>query len=68
MVLLKDSSILGYGEEISKPLDANHHDVCKFTDPQDPNYKSVREALGTIITKLQGDCKKAGLPAVVKLC
>ena len=53
MVLEKDSSVLGYPKEISKALDANHHDVCKFSDPQDPNYVSVRNALQTLVGRFQ---------------
>ncbi|MCJ1396007.1 hypothetical protein MMC18_008893 [Xylographa bjoerkii] len=49
MVLEKESSILGYPGEISRPLDADHHNVCKFTNPEDPNYKSVRSALLTLV-------------------
>ena len=45
MVLQKDSSNLGYPGEISKPLDADHHDVCKYTSQQDSNYVSVRNIL-----------------------
>jgi hypothetical protein len=36
MVLEKDSSVLGYPGEISKPLDANHHGVCKNDSPDYP--------------------------------
>ena len=51
MVLQKDSSILGYPGEISKPLDADHHDVCKYTSQQDPNYISVRNILKYLVGK-----------------
>lgn len=51
MVLEKDSSILGYPDEISKPLNADHHNVCKFTSQQDPNYVSVRNALKSLLTR-----------------
>ncbi len=51
MVLQKDSSILGYPGEISKPLDADHHDVCKYTSQQDPNYISVRNILIYLVGK-----------------
>ncbi|KAL8688517.1 MAG: hypothetical protein Q9218_005593 [Villophora microphyllina] len=51
MVLEKDSSILGYPYEVSKPLDADHHNVCKFTDQQDPNYISVRNAIRSVVPK-----------------
>ena len=49
MVLEKDSSILGYPGEISRPLNADHHDVCKFSSREDPNYQSVRSVLGTLV-------------------
>ena len=58
MVLEKESSILGYPGEISRPLDADHHTVCKFASPEDPNYKSVRSALQTLIRNynISGEC------------
>lgn len=49
MVLEKDSSILGYPGEISQPLNADHHDVCKFSSRNDPNYISVQSVLKTLI-------------------
>jgi hypothetical protein len=49
MVLEKDSSILGYPGEISKPLDADHRGVCKFDGPEDPNYLSVRNVIQSLI-------------------
>ena len=49
MVVEKHSSILGYLNEISKPLDADHHNVCKFTSPQDPNYISMRNILKPLL-------------------
>ncbi|KAI4262525.1 MAG: hypothetical protein L6R42_002303 [Xanthoria sp. 1 TBL-2021] len=51
MVLEKDSSILGYPNEVSKALDADHHNVCKYTNQQDPNYISVRNALKSLLPK-----------------
>jgi hypothetical protein len=53
MVLEKGSSILGYPGEISKSLNADHHDVCKYTSPEDPNYVSVRNALQTLVKSLR---------------
>ena len=49
MVLEKESSILGYPNEISKALDADHHDVCKYMDASDPNYVSVRNILRSLL-------------------
>jgi len=51
MVLNKDSSILGYPGEISKPLDADHHNVCKYSSQEDSNYISVRNILKYLIEK-----------------
>lgn len=51
MILEKDSSVLGYPGEISKALNADHHNVCKYDGPRDPNYITVRNALHSIISK-----------------
>ncbi|TGJ81284.1 hypothetical protein E0Z10_g7485 [Xylaria hypoxylon] len=53
MILEKQSSLLGYENETAKPLNANHHDVCKFTGPDDSNYRSVRDALRSIVNTLR---------------
>ncbi|KAH6848433.1 hypothetical protein B0I37DRAFT_164040 [Chaetomium sp. MPI-CAGE-AT-0009] len=53
MVLEKDSSVLGYPGEISKPLDADHHGVCKYTSPSDPRYVAVRDVLKSLIGKVK---------------
>ncbi|KAI0396837.1 hypothetical protein F5Y17DRAFT_455670 [Xylariaceae sp. FL0594] len=64
LVLEKNSSWLGYDSETVKPLDANHHDVCKFASPDDSNYRSVRDALQSTAASLQalpaGDDESAG--------
>lgn len=52
MILEKDSSILGYPGEISRALNADHHNVCKYDSPTDPNYIIVRNALKSLIGKL----------------
>lgn len=60
MVVEKDSSVLGYPGEISKPLDADHNGICKYESPSDPKYITVRNALKTLI----GNEKSKGkLPA-----
>ena len=61
MVLDKDSSILGYHKEISRPLDADHHGVCKYSSPDDPNYISVRNALSYLVK-----CYRPQGPAAVE--
>ena len=52
MILDKESSILGYPGEVSLPLAADHHNVCKFSDLQDSNYKRVKSVLQTLISKI----------------
>ncbi|KAI1190713.1 hypothetical protein F5B17DRAFT_37040 [Nemania serpens] len=61
MVLEKDSSVLGYPGEISRPLQADHHDVCKFSSPVDPNYIAVRNAITSLVTQLR--VQKSDVPA-----
>ncbi len=55
MVLDKDSSVLGYPGEISKPLDADHHGVCKYPSRSDPKYIAVRNVLKTLIGKTRSE-------------
>ncbi|KAJ5713879.1 uncharacterized protein N7483_011060 [Penicillium malachiteum] len=52
MILEKDSSVLGYPGETSKALNADHHGVCKYDSPNDPNYKSVRNVLKSLMRKI----------------
>lgn len=53
MVLEKDSSVLGYPGEISKPLDADHHSICKYESPEDPGYITVRNVLKSLVGKAE---------------
>lgn len=53
MVLNKDSSILGYKGEVSTPMHADHHDVCKFYDQEDPNYVNIRNVLKTLVGRFR---------------
>ncbi|KAL1862499.1 hypothetical protein VTK73DRAFT_6875 [Phialemonium thermophilum] len=48
-ILDKSSSVMGYPNETPQPLVANHHNVCKFTGVDDPNYTSVVGALRSVI-------------------
>lgn len=59
MVLEKDSSVLGYPGELSRALDADHHGVCKYDGPSDPNYITVRNVLKSIVSKIVA--RKSGL-------
>lgn len=52
MVLEKDSSVLVYPGELSRALDADHHGVCKYDGPSDPNYITVRNVLKSLVSKI----------------
>ncbi|KAH7169906.1 NACHT and WD domain protein [Dactylonectria macrodidyma] len=52
MILEKDSSVLGYPGETSKPLDADHNGVCKYDSPKDPNYVAVKNILKSLVSKI----------------
>ncbi|KAH8178825.1 NACHT domain-containing protein [Sarocladium implicatum] len=51
MVLEKDSSVLGYPGEVSKPLYADHNSICKYQSRLDPCYVAVRDVLMDMIKK-----------------
>lgn len=53
LVVEKDAAVLGYPNEHSTYLNANHREVCKYTNQEDPNYQTVRNALASTIDKLQ---------------
>ncbi len=57
MVVDKTSATLGYPNEISKSLNADHHTVCKFDGVNDPNYVSVRNGLKTLVTSVRATGK-----------
>lgn len=62
MVLEKDSSILGYPAEISKPLQADHNSVCKYSGPMDSNYVSVRNAIQSLVSSLKSKVTRDSSP------
>lgn len=60
MVLEKESSVLGYPSELSRPLQADHHEVCKYSSPTDPSYISVKNTIKTFVSLLRsGEKQKA---------
>ncbi|KAL9039908.1 MAG: hypothetical protein Q9180_002246 [Flavoplaca navasiana] len=52
MVVDKGSATMGYPDEISKSMNADHHTVCKFDNREDSDYISVRNALKSLITEI----------------
>lgn len=49
LIVERDTGVLGYPGETLQPLNANHHDVCKYKTPQDSNYLSVLGALRSVV-------------------
>lgn len=55
LVVDKDLATLGYANERTAYLNANHRDVCKYGAPTDPNYLTVRNALASSINTFRSD-------------
>lgn len=60
MVLEKDTSVLGYPGETSRALVADHHGVCKYDSPDDPNYITVRNVIKSLVSKIIATSKSDG--------
>ena len=52
MIVEKKSSILGCRGEVPQPLDADHHNLCKYDGPEDSNYVKVRNVLHSVVAPL----------------
>lgn len=63
MILKKDTSTLGYPGETSKGMSADHHNVCKYDSPTDPNYISIRDVLSSIINKILSPSQNQSSPS-----
>lgn len=75
IIVEKDSSVLGYPAEISRPLHADHRGVCKYSSPADVNYLSVRNALKSLVSTVrskairEADAKeRQGIQALFRNC
>lgn len=53
LIVDKDLATLGYRNERTAYLNANHRDICKYAAPNDPNYLTVRNALAATIGNLR---------------
>ena len=56
IVVKKTSAIMGLPNERSTHLDADHRGVCKFENPDDPNYITVRNAFVETLDVIRRDC------------
>lgn len=53
LVVGQDLATLGYHNERREYLNANHREVCKYDNPDDPNYRTVRNALASVTKVLR---------------
>ena len=53
IIVEKDSAVLGLPKEIVHLLNADHRHVCKFEDPSDNNYRTIRNAFSTAIAGIE---------------
>ena len=54
-IVPKESSILGYRNESTTHMEANHRDVCKFASENDRNYVLLRDSLAKVLEALKND-------------
>ncbi|KAH7323208.1 hypothetical protein B0I35DRAFT_427309 [Stachybotrys elegans] len=50
LILEPSQAQLGYGTEVSRSLNADHQNVCKFNSPQDSNFKVILGALRSVVS------------------
>ncbi|KAK0721186.1 hypothetical protein B0T21DRAFT_48645 [Apiosordaria backusii] len=53
MIVDKSSGVLGYPKEISAPLDADHHTICKYQSRLDSNYHLVIDLLRQLTEEIR---------------
>lgn len=51
LIVEKDSAILGYPNEVSASMDADHHTICKFKNREDPNFLKLRGVLKSWVSR-----------------
>ena len=56
LIVEKESGVLGYPQETSNPLNADHHTICKYRSREDGNYISVKNMLRLWALKLFQMC------------
>jgi hypothetical protein len=53
LIVEKSSAILGYPNERAGFLYADHREMSKFDSDQDPNYRTIRDAIATFLDDLR---------------
>jgi hypothetical protein len=47
----KESAVLGYENEISASMNADHNSISKYKDERDPNYIKLKDTLVKLLQK-----------------
>ncbi|KAF4634517.1 hypothetical protein G7Y89_g3587 [Cudoniella acicularis] len=55
LIVSRESAVLGYPNERSALINANHRGICKFESPSDANYVTVRNALASITKDIEDE-------------
>ncbi|OBT75830.1 hypothetical protein VF21_05527 [Pseudogymnoascus sp. 05NY08] len=50
LILQRASSTLEYPHEVTMPLNADHHRVCKFPNREDPSYRSIKGVIKSLVS------------------
>lgn len=58
IVVERDSGVLGYFNEISAPLNANHAHVSKYPSREDPNYITVKNVIKSMVERFRKEPPK----------
>ena len=64
MIVEKDSAILGYPNEQSQSVNANHRDICKYEKQTDPSYVLIRNVLASITADLIKEGTYLSVPSI----
>ena len=55
LIVGRDLATMGYANERRDYINANHRGICKYTSQEDPNYRTVRNALATVTDSLRDE-------------
>ncbi|KAH6843034.1 NACHT and WD domain-containing protein, variant [Chaetomium sp. MPI-CAGE-AT-0009] len=64
IIVEKESAVLGYGNEISASMNADHNSISKYKDEHDPSYIKLRDTLTKLLPK---DTKQANAKALERV-
>ncbi|KAL8853982.1 MAG: hypothetical protein Q9221_001105 [Calogaya cf. arnoldii] len=65
-IVERASAILGYPQEHSSPLAADHHSICKFANDRDENYVCVKGVLKMMRSKIDFASKLDTAPSAIQ--